>query len=270
MYPKQVEQAIEPGEEAVEVARDSASEDCTNEPNGKPANSMDEVGIQQLPSDIPIESPFHPSHYPSPWPLVPFEGPHPPFVLQRRIPIHLLPKKLHVHDPWQLINTHWEDYDTDEGESWMSTTDHIHTYTLSLPPEMAEAASRAAAAAEDEALNISETVFISPQDTEGPTEQPAMRAFLPKRPRKPTEVPEAHLYLSPKGKLGTGHHSIVYEAELELPRDLFCESTYCKQCLDEEIAVEVDRLKESGEWEQRLNDAAKAYGSTEGTRSCLS
>lgn len=262
-----VSQAIEPRKDAVERAGDPTSEDSGNEPSGKSADSMDEVGMQQLSSDIPMESPFHPSHYPLPWPLVPFESPYSPFSLQRRIPIHLLPKKHYVHDPWKLVSTDSHDPDTPhEGESWTSKTDHIRTYSLSLEPEsqsMAEAASKAAAAAEDEALKITETVFISPQETEGPTEQPAIRAFLPKRPRKLTEVPEAHLYLSPKGRLGTGNHSIVYEAELELPRDIFCESTYCKPCLDEQIKVEVDRLKESGEWEERLNKAAKEYETTE-------
>jgi len=250
--------------DVVKVAEEPALEEGAKDPSGKSADSVEKVDIQQLPSDIPVESPFHPSHYPSPWPLAPFESPCSPFALQRGIPIYLLPKKLHVHDPWKLVNVDpYSDSEApreDEKEPWTSKTDHIRTYTLTLRAEsqkMAEATSKAAAAIEDEALP--ETVFISPQETEGPTEQPAIRAFLPKRPRNLTEVPEAHLYLSPKGRLGAGHHSIVYEAELEVPRDLFCESTYCKACLDEQIKVEVDRLKESGEWEQRLNEAAKTY-----------
>ncbi|KAI9566196.1 hypothetical protein HD554DRAFT_2118247 [Boletus coccyginus] len=259
-------EGTEPRKDVVEVAEEPAPEEGPEDPTDKPADSVEKVTIRELPSDIPVESPFHPSHYPSPWPLVPFESPCSPFSLQRRIPIHLLPKKLHVHDPWKLVNVDlYRDTESEtfrEGEeSWTSKTDHVVTYTLTLRPEsqiMAEAASKAAAAIEDEAPP--EAVFIlSPQETEGPTEQPAIRAFLPKLPRNLTEVPEAHLYLSPKGRLGTGHHSIVYEAELEIPRDLFCESTYCKSCLDEQIKVEVDRLKESGEWEERLNEAAKTY-----------
>ncbi|KAF8552017.1 hypothetical protein OG21DRAFT_1466374 [Imleria badia] len=249
---------LKPKEDTVRADMDPALEESVNEPSGKPADSMDvdEVCMQQPPSDMPVESPFHPSHYPSPWPLVPFESPYSPFALRRGIPVHLLPKKLYVHDPWDLVRT--ETPPDGEEKSWTSKTDHVRTYTLSLQRKMAEAASKAAAA-EEEALKIPETVFIPPQEIEGPTEQPAIRAFLPKRPGKPTEVPEAHLYLSPKGKLGTGNHSIVYEAELELPRDLFCESTYCKSCLDEQIEAEVDRLKESGEWEERMNEAAKSY-----------
>ncbi|KAF8123290.1 hypothetical protein EV363DRAFT_1272880 [Boletus edulis] len=252
--------AVEARRETAEMNREPASKDRTNEPSGKPADTTGKV----MPSEIAVESPFHPSHYPYPWPLVPFEGTCSPFPLQRGIPIHLLPKKLYVHDPWKLVHVNLRTLSLDPSpvESWISKDDHIHTYTLCLPPEsqkMVEDAEKAAVAAEEEALKIPETVFISPQETEGPTEQPAIRAFLPKRPRKPTQVPEAHLFLSPKGKLGEGHHSIVYEAELELPRDLFCESTYCKSCLDEQIEVEVNRLKVSGEWEERLNKAANAY-----------
>lgn len=254
--------ALKPTEDAVEVVMDPASEDSANEPSGKSADSTDvDKFMQRLPSNIPVESPFHPSHYPSPWPLVPFESPYSPFALQRGIPIHLLPKKLYVHDPWKLVHADPDTSPDGEEESWTSKTDHVRTYTLSLPSEsqkMADAASTAAAAEED-APRTPEVLFIPPHDTEGPTEQPAIRAFLPRRPRKLTEVPEAHLYLSPKGRLGTGHHSVVYEAELELPRDLFCETTYCKSCLDEQIKIEVDRLKESGEWEKRMNDAAKTY-----------
>ena len=259
---------IEPGKVAFKIPKDLSSENWANQTSGKSANLIDNTGTQPLPLDILMESPFHPSHYPSPWPLIPFESTCSPFALQQQIPINLLPKKLCVHDPWNLLNAHIVDPDTSEKDkSWSSKIDHIRTYTLSLSPEsqgMAGATSKAAAAAEDEALKTSQTVFIVPQETEGPTEQPAIRAFLPQRPRKPTEVLEAHLYISPKGRLGRGNHSIVYEAELELPRGLFCESTYCKLCLDEQIRVEVDRLKESGEWERRLDEWAKEHEGTKG------
>ncbi|KAG2338241.1 hypothetical protein BDR05DRAFT_940720, partial [Suillus weaverae] len=43
-------------------------------------------------------SPFHPDHYPSPHPFIPCTHDGNP-TLQQRIPLHLLPKKLHVHDP---------------------------------------------------------------------------------------------------------------------------------------------------------------------------
>ena len=246
--------------DAVEV-EDSTPENRAKKLSGESTDSTNDVQTQQPPSDVHLESPFHPTHYPPPWPLAPFESTCSPLPLQRAIPIHLLPQKLYVHDPWNLLNADSVDPDTrrkEKEETWSSKTDHIRTYTLSLPPEsqkMAEAASKAAATAEDKAQETA----IFPQQTEGPTKEPAIRIILPKQPRKPTHVPEAHLYLSPRGSLGTGHHSIVYEADLELPRDLFCETTYCNLCLAEQVEVEVNRLKKSGEWQQHLSEAAKRY-----------
>ncbi|KAG9308453.1 hypothetical protein JVU11DRAFT_11792 [Chiua virens] len=268
--PKQTANTPEPIEQADMQGIDSDAtggtknpvSDCVQEGKSESVNSADEANTQskQIPSDVSVESPFHPSHYPPPWPLVPFENPS-PYPLQRRIPIHLLPKKLYVHDPWKLANTAWHHHDLEGGDrSWSSKSDHVRTYTLSLPcrsQEMVEDTARMAAIAEGILVETREGVIIPPQqETEGPTEQPAIRAFLPKRPRKPTEVPEAHLYISPAAQLGNGNHSVVYEAELELPRDLFCERTYCQTCLDEQIDVEVNRLKESGEWDRLLNEHA--------------
>ncbi|KAF9233238.1 hypothetical protein BU15DRAFT_54176 [Melanogaster broomeanus] len=192
--------------------------------------------------------------------------------MDRSLPIHLLPKKLHVHDPWNLVCVEApEDDDTDHEskaeaivESWTTKKDLVRTYNLSLSSESqraAEQSSKVAIALEDEALKIPQIIMIYPQETEGPTEEPAIRAVLPQRRRKLTEVPEGHLYLSPSGKLGTGHHSIVYNAEWELPRDLFCESVICNTCVSERVREEVERLKKSGEWEQRLQEAVNTYES---------
>ncbi|KIJ15027.1 hypothetical protein PAXINDRAFT_12288 [Paxillus involutus ATCC 200175] len=247
------------------------TEDPAPAPDDKPA-------FQQLPADTPVDSPFHSLHYPSPWPFIPFENPTPPSALQRSLPIHLLPKTLHVHDPWNLVtvpgyNSEYRDYQSKDEEpknetfeSWTSKDDLVHTYTLSLSSESqkaAEKASKAASAAENEALRTPQIIMILPQQTEGPTDEPAIHAVLPQRPRKLTEVPEAHLYISPAGKLGTGNHSVVYKAEWELPRELFCESTICNECVREKVDEEVKRLEECGEWEQRLQEAVGAYESTQ-------
>ncbi|KIK79245.1 hypothetical protein PAXRUDRAFT_161798 [Paxillus rubicundulus Ve08.2h10] len=246
-------------------------------PTEDPAPAPDEKPtLQKLPADTYPESPFHPIYYPSPWPFIPFESPTPPPALQRALPMHLLPQTLHVHDPWNLVFVKTPNYNgnyktkvkgaKEPFESWASKNDLIHTYILSLSPESqtaADEASKAASAAEDEALKIPKVVLIIPQQTEGPTDEPAIRAVLPQRPRKLTEVPEAHLYLSPAGKLGTGNHSVVYKAEWELPRDLFCESTTCDECIRDKVGEEVKRLKESGEWEKRLQEAVSAYESTQ-------
>ena len=68
---------------------------------------------------------------------------------------------------------------------------------------------------------------------------------------------EAHLYLSPTAKLGRGHHSVVYKAELELPRDLFVEPTLCNTCVHEELEKEMGALKRSGRWQSMLAEASR-------------
>ncbi|KAF8835879.1 hypothetical protein BDN67DRAFT_974822 [Paxillus ammoniavirescens] len=248
---------VSPNNESGETPPKS-TEDPTPAPYEKRA-------FRQLPADTPVDSPFHSMHYPSPWPFIPFENPTSPPALQRSLPIHLLPKILYVHDPWNLAVVIWGQEEEPEEEPFVPCTskkDVVYTYSLSLPSEAkkaAEEASKAASAAEDEALKIPKAVLILPQQTEGHTDEPAIRAVLPQRPRKPTEVLEAHMYLSRVGKLGRGNHSIVYKAEWELPRDLFCESTICDECVREKVDEEVKRLKESGEWEQRLREAVSAY-----------
>ncbi|KAF8835880.1 hypothetical protein BDN67DRAFT_974824 [Paxillus ammoniavirescens] len=254
---------VSPSNESGEIPPKS-TEDPAPAPDDKPA-------FRQLPADTPVDSPFHFMHCPSPWPFIPFENPTSPPALQRSLPIHLLPKTLHVHDPWNLVFVKAPDDNSDCEpkdelfESWTSKNDLVHTYTLSLSSESQKAAEEAlkAASAEDEALKTPKVVLILPQQTGGPTDEPAIHAVLPQRPRALTKVPEAHLYLSPAGKLGTGHHSVVYKAEWELPRDLFCESTICDECVREKVDEEIKQLKESGEWEQRLQEAVSAYESTQ-------
>ncbi|KIJ59032.1 hypothetical protein HYDPIDRAFT_33544 [Hydnomerulius pinastri MD-312] len=240
---------------------DTASESSESE-----AEEDSEKPAEAPKLDVPVDSPFHSIHYPSPWPLIPFENPFPLYSLQRSIPLHLLPKKLRVHDPWNLLSVDG-DPEHDSAASWTSKKDIVRTCILSLSPESQKAANEAAKAAaeiEDAEVMINEAVMILPQEEEGPTEEPAVLAVLPQRPRKLTEIPEAHLYISPQGKLGEGHHSVVYKAEWELPRDLFCESAICKTCVDEKVRGETKRMKESGEWEQQLREAQKARGTPDG------
>ncbi|KAL4061993.1 hypothetical protein J3A83DRAFT_4066727, partial [Scleroderma citrinum] len=52
----------------------------------------------------PLSSPFHPSHYPEPWPFFPFSNPKLSTLLQKRIPPHVLPETLYVHDPYDLLS----------------------------------------------------------------------------------------------------------------------------------------------------------------------
>ena len=57
----------------------------------------------------------HPSHYPKPWPFIPFTNPSMSILLQERIPLHLLPQTLYVHDPFCLLPPANEDSLTPRG-----------------------------------------------------------------------------------------------------------------------------------------------------------
>ncbi|KIM57876.1 hypothetical protein SCLCIDRAFT_28504 [Scleroderma citrinum Foug A] len=81
---------------------------------------------------------------------------------------------------------------------------------------------------------------------------PACEVALPMKPPALICVKEAHLYLSPIVKLCTGNHSEVYNAELELLRDLFVELVLCMECVVEELAKEKHRPKKSGRWQSLL------------------
>lgn len=209
--------------------------------------------MQEMPN---INSPFHPDHYPSPYPFIPFTHETP--VLQQRIPLHLLPQKLYVHDPWDKLTV--EDSDSDHETQWPSKIANdgyiLRTYSLSLSREGQEVASKArelAEIAEDEAAKKESVLHIFPTDKEGPTEEPLIEVVLPLRPRKRTQVEEAHLYLSPRA-VGFGHHSIVHSVEWELPRDLFVEARLCKDCVEEDVRRQVQKLKDEGKWEALFKD----------------
>lgn len=115
--------------------------------------------------------------------------------------------------------------------------------------------------AEEEAAKKESVLRIFPTDKEGPTEEPLIEVLLPPRPRKRTQVEEAHLYLSPRA-VGFGHHSIVHSVEWELPRDLFVEARLCKACVEEDVRQQVQKLKDEGEWEALFKDQAGKHEET--------
>ncbi|KAG1761059.1 hypothetical protein EDD22DRAFT_780316 [Suillus occidentalis] len=179
-------------------------------------------------------------------------------VLQQRIPLHLLPKKLHVHDPWNKLSIHKGD--TDHQTPWLSKVanrqDIVRTYSLSLGPEGKEAALKAQKLdeiEEDAATKEEGVIRIFPSNKEGPTEEPLIEVIIPPRPRRRTQVEEAHLYLSPPA-VGSGNHSVVYSVEWELPRDLFIDASLCRACVELDARQQIQKLKDDGKWEALLNN----------------
>lgn len=236
----QLNEATQAGE-----AGETLPEKCADQPTDEPA--------VPLPS---IDSPFHPDHYPSPHPFIPCAHDRRP-VLQQRIPLHLLPKKLYVHDPWNKLSI--DESDADHETPWLSKVANrrvVRTYSLSLAPEGKEAALKAqklAEIAEDEATQKGGLMHIFPSNKEGPTEEPLIEIILPPRPRRRTQLEEAHLYLAPRA-VGSGNHSVVHSVEWELPRDLFMDARICKTCVELDARRQIQKLKDDGKWEELLKN----------------
>lgn len=149
--------------------------------------------------------------------------------------MHLLPQKLHVHDPWNSLSIDEGDSDHNLNTPWLSKITNgryvIRTYSLSLTSESRKAAleaQRLARAAEDKATKVVNVIHILP------TEESLIEVILHPRTQRRIQVEEAHLYLSPRA-VGTANHSVVYVAEWELPRNLFAELRMCQTCVVQDI-----------------------------------
>ncbi|KAI6012992.1 hypothetical protein EDC04DRAFT_2760391 [Pisolithus marmoratus] len=208
--------------------------------------------------DRPLSSPFHHSYYPPPWPFIPFANPYPPVLLQERIPMHLLPKTLYVHDPYSILHVDEYRHTSDDETPWINMRPRVYRYNLSLGSSTLKAAEKAKKEAEENERKKKRALDVlrfMPTEEERARGEPAYEVPLPARPSAPSRVEEAHLYLSPAGKLGQGHHSMVYKAEWELPRELFTEPKLCHACVYEELKREVGRLKRSGWWREIMYEA---------------
>ena len=208
------------------------------------------------PPTIPVTSPFHPSHYPEPWPLTPFENSMSTILLQERIPLYLLPQTLHVHDPFCLLPAveRWF-----QNASWTSRPDVIRTYDIRFSLFGLEKAKEVRRKAEElEEFKARTLIVLRYNRTKEQIKknEPVIEVPLPPYPRRVKTVEESHLYLSPVAKVGNGHHSIVYKAEWELPRELFTKQRICSLCFKESADKEVKRLKDTGRWEKLLKAAA--------------
>jgi len=200
-------------------------------------------------------NPFHISNYPKPWPLIPFSSQLPTFPLQKRLPYYLLPKKLIVHDPWNLLRASnpLRGKNSDEmDKSWEDMPDIVRVYNLSLSTENEQdiAVQRREVLAKWEektmqAASGEEKLVITEDLKEGPAHVPILLPSPP--PLRPVlDVPEAHMYVSPTGKLGEGNHSLVYTVELELPRYLFFDPVLCTHCITE-VAEKALRAREKAD-----------------------
>ncbi|KZV64646.1 hypothetical protein PENSPDRAFT_757114 [Peniophora sp. CONT] len=172
-------------------------------------------------------------------------------TLQAQLPYHLLPEKLVVHDPWNTLSISKAQRDADT--PWSEKDDIVHTYVLSLSPAGEKKVQEDRAAAEKvEAERVEkekdEWRVLNPSRTpEGNmSNNYAVHAKVPSRLPKPTSILEAHLYIRRADRAGTGNHSVVYTAQLELPRWALAEDVLCDKCwwaafekeMDERVAAD--------------------------------
>lgn len=166
--------------------------------------------------------------------FIPFSAPICKYPkLQKHIPLQYLPRKLIVHDPWKLLSVRYDgmptsftmsestvDPSTSPNQAppkpateniedlagapkhkeiktlWELKDDIVHVYKLSLTDDSEEHIKKH--------WDFVEKTSILKQQGITPICQP--------------KVEEAHLYLAPDKKIGSGHHSYVYNAVFELPR----------------------------------------------------
>ena len=181
--------------------------------------------------------------YPAPWPTLPFS--YQAERIQQRIPLQELPKRLIVHDPWDVLAV---GYSTRYGlatADWTTKKYSTRVYKLALSPSAEEYRSHGAAEDKvqgdrngDGALKENGFVLALPSAPLGPTSPSSV--FVIHDP-KPTGMQEAHLYLSPAKHCGRGNHSVVWFAEWEIPRSYLLpgsegdEYVLCRECVVEDV-----------------------------------
>ncbi|KAG6379311.1 hypothetical protein JVT61DRAFT_11766 [Boletus reticuloceps] len=190
------------------------------------------------PPTIPVTSPFHPSHYPKPWPFTPFEIFSNRFFC--RSGFHCICYRKHY-------------------TSWTSRPDVIRTYNLHFSATVRSQVKAARQKAEElEEFKARTLIFLRYKRTKEQIKnhEPIIEVPLPYYQRRKTRLEESHLYLSPVAKVGKGNHSLVYKGEWELPRDLFMKERICRLCFKESMDKEIQRLKDTGRWDKMLRAAS--------------
>ncbi|KAG7442274.1 uncharacterized protein BT62DRAFT_1079395 [Guyanagaster necrorhizus] len=157
------------------------------------------------------------------------------YVFQQRIPYHLLPEKLVVHDDGGTLRALNNDYPRPPKKS------HVYRLYVSSHVKQDIVRQRAAVQKEHVAAHSKGGMLFVPSSLETPIVSPscctcpgsgAIFAKFSKKPALPLSTPEAHLYLSPERIVGRGHHSVVYSAEWEVPRTWLpsFQPRVCEQC----------------------------------------
>ncbi|KAK0491682.1 hypothetical protein IW261DRAFT_1389570 [Armillaria novae-zelandiae] len=156
---------------------------------------------------------------------------------QNRLPSHLLPEKLIVHDPDDTLHVHTGSHRPVEDRS----TPRI--YQLHLTQETREAIiqerAKLAAAAESKPRQGFIYTTMSDEIRTGKVKEgsviEATFVEFPPAPPPPLSTPEAHLYINSCDRLGKGNHSYVYRVAWEIPRTLVMEPYTCQVCVEQAL-----------------------------------
>ncbi|KAJ7273171.1 hypothetical protein C8J57DRAFT_267752 [Mycena rebaudengoi] len=196
---------------------------------------------------------IQPVNYPPSWPLIPFSCLKPPIPkLETLIPLTLLPKKLIVHDPWNLLSMP-DEFEGNENTEWKQMLDITHTYKLN---PLTEAGLQKDEHQQDVFRHsINDSDFLILTDGSKDSSSTLLRTKIPAYPHK-SITPAAHLYLSPAHKADNSHHSAVYNAEWELPRSLLVRDIFCREC----VVDELDSMHASAELADLIRDTLAELG----------
>ncbi|CAA7265710.1 unnamed protein product [Cyclocybe aegerita] len=215
----------------------------------------------------PTGSVFQPDAYPPGWSRGPLFENADPYVpsLRKYIPHTLLPSRLVVHDPWNVLTVAYKNRDWwNAKRKWSEEDDMTYIYKLSsnenTPSKKQDEKDRIAR--EEKRKKVLETFLADPHtrnelpdgvmvqtDNKSGHLSPIYIVFPPEPERTPPK--EAHLYMMPSHRIGTGNHSHVFKARWELPRSFLVKEELCMTCVMDDMA---EQLKE------QEGDEAKSHG----------
>ncbi|KAJ3504436.1 hypothetical protein NLJ89_g7933 [Agrocybe chaxingu] len=210
---------------------------------------------------------FQPDAYPPEWSRGPLYENADPYVasLRKYIPHTLLPSRLVVHDPWNVLTVTWETRSWWDAErKWSDKDDMTYIYKLSsnenTPSKKQDEEDRVARVEKRTKLleafladphtrnELPDGVMVQTDSKSG--HLPPIYIIFPPEPER-TPPKEAHLYMMPSQRIGTGNHSHVFEARWELPRSFLVKEELCMACVMDDMA---EQLKE------QEGDEAKSQG----------
>ena len=216
--------------------------------------------------------------FPAPWPLAPFSYEAP--KIEQRVPLHMLPECLIVHDPGDLLSVSHLRYShhlkSQRTHDWTSMEkDKTYVYQLSLTPNGKKRREEELGVRKEqkEQLRLDKLkklgtdsksfpegydgMLLCPGIATPDLSEPPVFVIFPEAP-DPKPAEEAHLYISPDRVAGEGNHSLVLHAEWEVPRSLLVPDVLCNECLLEDVQKTL--MKRSGEdeshqaavWKEKL------------------